>query len=119
MCPNDDSKNDGMFKLETVLEVPLPEEIFIDPPTDSGGRRWRLSKTNHRWASQPSLKINPPTQVRNTDLPLLLTVISTPLIPCSTVLTQTTSSFITNKQSDMVITIYISETIIVPNYRNY
>lgn len=112
LCPNNDSKNFGIAKLETVLEVPLPEELFVDPATDgathSKGNKIRL--LHHRtnpWTNWRPININSPPKVRNADLPLLLGVIGTPLIPCSTVSTPTIYPSITkrNPQNEAVITI--------------
>ncbi|RWR81566.1 putative replication factor C subunit 2 [Cinnamomum micranthum f. kanehirae] len=72
VCPNFD-REDG---LDTVLEVPVPEEMFT--PNNNG--RWQSMKTWIR--PQPERSTLPPSVLgRNTELQLLLGVIGAPLIP--------------------------------------
>lgn len=74
LCPNLD-REDG---LETVLEVPIPEETFI---SNSNNVLWKNMKL---WMKPHAEKLVVATAVcggRNTDIQLLLGVIAAPLIP--------------------------------------
>lgn len=74
LCPN----LDGYEGLETVLEVPIPEETF-----DSNHKNvsWKNMRS---WIKQNGEKSPPPNafECRNiSDLQLLLSVVGAPLIP--------------------------------------
>lgn len=79
LCPNYDLP-DG---LETVLEVPIPEEMFVSNKT-SNHRSWQNMKS---WMNlKPNTEQQRPSIVavfggRNTEIQLLLGVIGAPLIP--------------------------------------
>ncbi|CAL9767089.1 unnamed protein product [Musa acuminata subsp. burmannicoides] len=76
LCPNLD-REDG---LDTVLEVPIPEEMFASAGT--GAARWRNMRT---WLEAQAFdKAAAPAQLssRTVELQLLLNVVSSPLIPC-------------------------------------
>lgn len=74
LCPNLD-REDG---LETVLEVPIPEETFIS--NNSKSSSWQNMKS---WM-KPHAERSSPKSVfggRSNDIQLLLGVIGAPLIP--------------------------------------
>ncbi|XXG45582.1 hypothetical protein AAC387_Pa02g0630 [Persea americana] len=76
LCPNYD-KEDG---LETVLEVPIPEEMFSNMRPGCGGRwqnmcTWVKSQANDDKSSPAAIA------ARNAELHLLLNVVGSPLIP--------------------------------------
>lgn len=73
LCPNLE-REDG---LETVLEVPIPEEIFASNTKGGSGssRSWQYMKTWMRPAIPSSIG------GRNNELQLLLGVVGAPLIP--------------------------------------
>ncbi|TYI62925.1 hypothetical protein E1A91_D10G282800v1 [Gossypium mustelinum] len=79
LCPNYDLP-DG---LETVLEVPIPEEMFVSNKT-SNHRSWQNMKS---WMTlKPNTEQQRPSMVtvfggRNSEIQLLLGVIGAPLIP--------------------------------------
>ncbi|XP_051139842.1 uncharacterized protein LOC127257453 [Andrographis paniculata] len=78
LCPNLD-KEDG---LETVLEVPLPEEMFADADMSGGGggaaHRWQnLARATDRWAAVTSSACSSQQQFM-----LLLKLVCSPFIPC-------------------------------------
>jgi hypothetical protein len=73
LCPNFD-REDG---LETVLEVPIPEEMFTS--NKHGNRSWQNMKAWMRPHSERSM-----TTLfggKNTEIQLLLGVVGAPLIP--------------------------------------
>ncbi|PKI46628.1 hypothetical protein CRG98_032970, partial [Punica granatum] len=81
LCPNYD-REDG---LETVLEVPIPEEMFA-----STNRHVSRSWQNMKSWMRPSSEKSPPSLAtlfggsgRATEVQLLLGVIGAPLIPLS------------------------------------
>lgn len=78
LCPNYDLP-DG---LDTVLEVPIPEEMFAS--NKSSHRSWQNMKS---WMNMKPNSERPPASMtvlfggRNTEIQLLLGVIGAPLIP--------------------------------------
>lgn len=79
LCPNFD-REDG---LETVLEVPVPEEIFAS--NKNGNKSWHNMKA---WM-RPSSYNNESSVAtvyggKNTEIQLLLGVVGAPLIPLPT-----------------------------------
>lgn len=78
LCPNFD-REDG---LETVLEVPIPEEMFTT--NKNTHRSWQNVKS---WMKPYSEKSSPAASMtalfggRNTEIQLLLGVVGAPLIP--------------------------------------
>lgn len=81
LCPNLD-REDG---LETVLEVPIPEETFSSYPdenntTISTTTAWHNIKS---WMKPQTERLSQPSSVssRNTNIQLLLGVVGAPLIP--------------------------------------
>ncbi|XP_030551107.2 uncharacterized protein LOC115755733 [Rhodamnia argentea] len=79
LCPN----YDGEDKLETVLEVPIPEEMFA-PASKSSNRSWAHMKSWMRPSSHE--KSSPAVTVllgggRSAELQLLLGVVGAPLVP--------------------------------------
>ncbi|KAF7830996.1 uncharacterized protein G2W53_013329 [Senna tora] len=76
LCPNLD-REDG---LETVLEVPIPEEIFTPktPTTTTAARAWHNMKS---WIKPTSDHSTSPPLFRDTEIQLLLGVVGAPLIP--------------------------------------
>lgn len=75
LCPNLD-REDG---LETVLEVPIPEETFNN--SNNNNMSWKNMKS---WMKPHTDKLLTPTVYggrTNTDIQLLLGVIGAPLIP--------------------------------------
>ncbi|XP_010262698.1 PREDICTED: uncharacterized protein LOC104601158 [Nelumbo nucifera] len=77
LCPNFD-REDG---LDTVLEVPIPEEMFVSN-TKHSGRSWQNMKS---WMRSHSQRSAPSTAAlvggRSTELQLLLGVVGAPLVP--------------------------------------
>ncbi|XP_072952123.1 uncharacterized protein [Typha angustifolia] len=77
LCPNFD-REDG---LDTVLEVPIPDEMF--PKGGGSGARLQNMRT---WLKAQAFDkaIDSPSQLsgRNAELQLLLNVVGSPLIPC-------------------------------------
>ncbi|PIA55671.1 hypothetical protein AQUCO_00700172v1 [Aquilegia coerulea] len=75
LCPNYD-REDG---LETVLEVPIPDEFFASTGTNSA----IICQNMHQWIKNHSMaKLATQTNVgRNAELHLLLNVVGSPLIP--------------------------------------
>lgn len=81
LCPNLD-REDG---LQTVLEVPIPEETFSNFPDKdntiiSTNTAWHNIKS---WMKPQAERSLPPSSVssRNTNIQLLLGVVGAPLIP--------------------------------------
>lgn len=73
LCPNLDRED----ALETVLEVPIPEEIFAN---NTKNRSWHNMKS---WM-RPHGNDKSPTLLfgdRNTEIQLLLGVVGAPLVP--------------------------------------
>lgn len=75
LCPNID-RDDG---LETVLEVPIPEEMFVSMGSNLGLRMqnmltWMKAQTAEKWAS-------PIIAARFKQLRFLLYLVGSPLIP--------------------------------------
>ncbi|KAK9168265.1 hypothetical protein Syun_000405 [Stephania yunnanensis] len=81
LCPNLD-REDG---LETVLEVPIPEEMFSSPSKHSGVPSWQSMKFWMR--SQLDRSAAAPASMtarlggRNAELQILLGVAGAPLVP--------------------------------------
>ncbi|KAH7854753.1 hypothetical protein Vadar_017448 [Vaccinium darrowii] len=77
LCPNL-GREDG---LETVLEVPIPEEMFASS-NNNKNRSWQNVKS---WVKPPTTDRSPPPSVfsanRNDEIQLLLGVVGAPLIP--------------------------------------
>lgn len=75
LCPNFD-REDG---LETVLEVPIPEEMFTSMGSNNA-LRWQNLRI---WMSAqgPDKSSSPSEAGRNAELQLLLNVVGSPLIP--------------------------------------
>ncbi|XXG81360.1 hypothetical protein AAC387_Pa09g2017 [Persea americana] len=75
LCPNFD-REDG---LETVLEVPIPEEMFTSMGSNTA-LRWQNLRM---WMSAqgPEKALAPNLAGRNAELQLLLNVVGSPLIP--------------------------------------
>lgn len=75
LCPNFD-REDG---LETVLEVPIPEEMFTSMGSNTA-LRWQNLRM---WMSAqgPDKASAPNLAGRNAELQLLLNVVGSPLIP--------------------------------------
>ncbi|XP_008785983.1 uncharacterized protein LOC103704470 [Phoenix dactylifera] len=77
LCPNFD-REDG---LDTVLEVPIPEEMFAGMGT--GGARWQNMRNWLKAQAFDKAAEAPPLLTgRNAELQLLLNVVGSPLIPC-------------------------------------
>ncbi|XP_057441854.1 uncharacterized protein LOC130733642 [Lotus japonicus] len=78
LCPNLDRED----ALETVLEVPIPEEIFTTK-TGTTTRAWQNMKS---WMMKPNIESRSSSLFgdRITDIQLLLGVIGAPLIPIPT-----------------------------------
>ncbi|XP_068635966.1 uncharacterized protein [Aristolochia californica] len=78
LCPNFD-REDG---LETVLEVPIPEEVFTTyNGNNNKGRSWQNMK---KWMRCHVERSSPPSSIlggRQAELQLLLGVVGAPLIP--------------------------------------
>lgn len=75
LCPNID-REDG---LETVLEVPIPEEMFTSMGNNVGVRMqnmlaWMKAQTSDKWSS-------PIIAARLNELRFLLYLVGSPLIP--------------------------------------
>lgn len=75
LCPNID-REDG---LETVLEVPIPEEMFTSMGSNVGLRMqnmltWMKAQTSDKWSS-------PIVAARFNELRFLLYLVGSPLIP--------------------------------------
>lgn len=78
LCPNFD-REDG---LDTVLEVPMPEEIFVSNNGHSNGRSWQIIKAWMRSQVEKSAAAHIPMfGGHNIELQLLLGVIGAPLVP--------------------------------------
>ncbi|KAF6161035.1 hypothetical protein GIB67_007676 [Kingdonia uniflora] len=79
LCPNMD-REDG---LDTVLEVPIPEETFTSNYTRNNLTSWRNMKTWMRSQIEKSSATALTTLFggRNTELQILLGVIGAPLVP--------------------------------------
>lgn len=76
LCPNFD-REDG---LETVLEVPIPEEMFAS----SGGSAARSQQAVASWLRSQACGgpgASAPLAGRNAELQLLLNVVGSPLVP--------------------------------------
>ncbi|KAL6980627.1 hypothetical protein U1Q18_022266 [Sarracenia purpurea var. burkii] len=77
VCPNLD-REDG---LDTVLEVPIPEEMFVSSSFNKNRSSWQNMKS---WV-KPSTDRSPPSSIfggsRNAEMQLLLGVVGAPLIP--------------------------------------
>lgn len=76
LCPNID-REDG---LETVLEVPIPEEMFTSMGSNvtirwENMQAWMKAQTNNKWSSSPIIA------GRFNELRFLLYLIGSPLIP--------------------------------------
>ncbi|XP_077224526.1 uncharacterized protein LOC143857885 isoform X2 [Tasmannia lanceolata] len=79
LCPNFDRED----ALDTVLEVPIPEEFFSSTGTN-GALRWETAMRTWLKCSGPTDNSPSPAQAgRNAELSLLLNVVGTPLIPLS------------------------------------
>lgn len=80
LCPNLD-RQDG---LQTVLEVPIPEETFATFPNNNthiSTTAWHNIKS---WMKPQAERLSPPSPVsrqNNTNIQLLLGVVGAPLIP--------------------------------------
>ncbi|KAL5734605.1 hypothetical protein ACOSP7_032466 [Xanthoceras sorbifolium] len=78
LCPNFD-REDG---LDTVLEVPIPEEMFAGNNKSNSHRSWQNMKA---WIKPYSEKSPPSIAAifggKNTEIQLLLGVVGAPLIP--------------------------------------
>lgn len=72
-CPNFD-KTDG---LDTILEVPIPEEMLVNMGTN-GFNRWQNLKTLMNNAQDKSSGLSAPT---NNEFTALLKLVGAPLIP--------------------------------------
>lgn len=70
LCPNLDHE----YGLETVLEVPIPEEIFIN----KSGNTWKNMK---QWIKPNNESRSSCFEDSNTNIQLLLGVVGAPLIP--------------------------------------
>lgn len=75
LCPNFDRENG----LETVLEVPIPEEMFTSMGSNVALRwqnmaTWMKAQTSDKWAS-------PIIAGRYNELTFLLYIVGSPLIP--------------------------------------
>lgn len=70
LCPNLDHE----YGLETVLEVPIPEEIF----TNKSGNTWKNMK---QWIKPNNESRSTRFEDPNTNIQLLLGVAGAPLIP--------------------------------------
>ncbi|XP_042490958.1 uncharacterized protein LOC122070797 [Macadamia integrifolia] len=88
LCPNFD-REDG---LETVLEVPIPEEMFTcmsmggnnnttPTTTNNNALRWQNMRTWMKSQCADKLASAPALSGRNADLQFLLNVVGSPLIP--------------------------------------
>lgn len=76
LWPNSD-REDG---LETVLEVPIPEEYFAPPAKHSGRKTWQSIKS--LWTKQSSGDKNITiAEERSAEIQLLLGVVGAPLVP--------------------------------------
>ncbi|KAF9620303.1 hypothetical protein IFM89_011038 [Coptis chinensis] len=76
LCPNFD-REDG---LETVLEVPIPDQVFASMGTNTANQSLNM----HQWIKNQSMaKLTAPeaNAGRNAELHLLLNVVGSPLIP--------------------------------------
>nr|POE61911.1 hypothetical protein CFP56_55541 [Quercus suber] len=76
LCPNID-REDG---LETVLEVPIPEEMFTSMGSNvtirwENMQTWMKAQTNNKWSSSPIIA------GRFNELRFLLYLVGSPLIP--------------------------------------
>ncbi|KAL4645068.1 hypothetical protein ACB092_02G209600 [Castanea dentata] len=76
LCPNID-REDG---LETVLEVPIPEEMFTSMGSNvtirwENMQAWMKAQTNNKWSSSPIIA------GRFNELRFLLYLVGSPLIP--------------------------------------
>ncbi|XP_058068890.1 uncharacterized protein LOC131218227 [Magnolia sinica] len=76
LCPNFD-REDG---LETVLEVPIPEEMFLNMSGGNGSLRWQNMRTWIKSQSADKSSSSPALAGRNAELQLLLNVVGSPLI---------------------------------------
>ncbi|XP_010256745.1 PREDICTED: uncharacterized protein LOC104597053 [Nelumbo nucifera] len=73
----------GEDALETVLEVPIPEEVFVSN-TRNSSRSWKNVKSwmrSHLERSKPSIATATLFGGRSTELKLLLGVVGAPLVP--------------------------------------
>ncbi|CAL9758129.1 unnamed protein product [Musa acuminata subsp. burmannicoides] len=78
LCPNFDRED----ALDTVLEVPIPEEMFANMGT--GAARWQNMRTWLKAQAFDRAATDAPTELsgRSAELQLLLNVVGSPLIPC-------------------------------------
>ncbi|KAK9283704.1 hypothetical protein L1049_011954 [Liquidambar formosana] len=78
LCPNSDRE----FGLETVLEVPIPEEMFPSGNKHGGAKPWQNMKSWMRSSNERAQPANANLSGgRNMEIQLLLGVVGAPLIP--------------------------------------
>lgn len=74
LCPNLDNED----ALETVLEVPIPEESFDDIKINNNVTSWQAMKS---WMKPHSIDQKRDFGNRNAEIQLLLGVVGAPLVP--------------------------------------
>lgn len=80
LCPNFDRE----YGLDTVLEVPIPEEMFSSNNTKTHAISWQAMKSWVKSNHDKSSHVTSTTSVfggRNAEIQLLLGVVGAPLIP--------------------------------------
>ncbi|XP_059317887.1 uncharacterized protein LOC132068331 [Lycium ferocissimum] len=77
LCPNLDNE-DG---LETVLEVPIPEEMFVNAHKHKSWQNMKSWIKNHSPHDKSIIHADSVIGGRNAEIQLLLGVVATPLIP--------------------------------------
>ncbi|CAK9326231.1 unnamed protein product [Citrullus colocynthis] len=80
LCPNFDRE----YGLDTVLEVPIPEEMFSSNNTKTHAISWQAMKSWVKSNHDKSSHVSSTTSVfggRNAEIQLLLGVVGAPLIP--------------------------------------
>ncbi|KAM0951383.1 hypothetical protein DsansV1_C03g0024981 [Dioscorea sansibarensis] len=79
LCPNLDRED----ALDTVLEVPIPKEMFAGQGGGSGGNKWQNMRNWMKAQAFDKATDKPqPLSGKNAELQLLLNVVGAPLLPC-------------------------------------